>query len=272
MNLPLDKMKSLDIIKKLYDGDVSPRELERELSEEEISELRQLVEAKRAVESLDRHRPSAASIAAINEVAIQNAKQSTSTTLRLILASPVLQRFAAAAVIIVAVGVGYMSVTLPLESVESAQNSPAAQKSDDQSAENAPNKSVQEPERPYLNEQDFAAAPLVVEEDIFFDEMQTLDATTRQDSFASVGMSTAELAATRNQGRTLAAAATVTPPELEEFNWDEEPIQTFYWQVQALSERSPSDDWEESVPLEGSFQRLESSAADRGWIQARSEQ
>ncbi len=60
--------------------------------------------------------------------------------------------------------------------------------------------------------------------------------------------------------------------KFDTFAWDDRvELQTFYWQVQALGQRSPAFEWEEAVPLEGSFRNLEGAKRDPAWLEVKSE-
>jgi hypothetical protein len=60
--------------------------------------------------------------------------------------------------------------------------------------------------------------------------------------------------------------------ELLSWDQEEEALRTFFWQVRALDRRSPAEEWEEAVPLEGSFEQLEKQQPGSiRWLQTGSE-
>lgn len=270
LNLPLrDTMDMLDVIRKLYDENADPAELERGLDEERRAELRRLVEAKEAVDALPPRRPSAASLKAVTASA-GKAPARNRGRLSLILGPRFIQHFAAAAAVIVAVGIGYLTIKSPDLNVESvdteltdegmSQDRPIGQGvvggrfEAEEVASNLPSRSNIEstPAAALLSEVD-----AVVESHLLNDSVKSRRAAQPDDySYAA--------------GADLVGA--VDTAGHDTMAWDDKlKFQTFYWQVQALGERSPDDDWDEAVPLEGSFRNLEGAKRDPAWFEAKSE-
>lgn len=266
-------MNTLDLIRKLYDESKSPQELREGLDEDTRAELDRLVEAKDAMGSLPRRRPSKAAREAVTEFAggVEPEKRAAMT---LILGSRFVQRFAAAAVILVAVGIGYLVVRPPEPAPEDGETSIARQMAREKEApapatepvprSNLADRAEEAPRRSATESSAGARA----------DELLAMEAPTEWRADDSVDSDAfADADAPGLAGRTLAAKTLGEDRIDSPMLWEEErELQTFYWKFQALAERSPDDEWEEAVPLEGSFQVIEGATRDEAWREARTEQ
>ena len=284
-----DTMNSLELVRKLYDGEIDIEALEKDLDEDARQELTQLLEAKAALEALPRSRPSPG---VIDRVVAEARRSEGESTMTLILTNRMLQRLAAAAVVVVAVGVGYLTLrtdgVLPVDRANApavASESPAVTrgqggaKAPDEEMEEAPAESMnfadqveQKPAPPAI-----AASP---------DEGRERDRSVFREDFDEVGALAAAEPSSEAAGDHLHAVlgreALLADSSLRKegkddtglMTWDleEEAFRTFFWQVRALDGRSPGEDWEEAVPLEGSFERLEKQQpGNDGWLKTRSE-
>jgi hypothetical protein len=250
-------MNSNDLIRKLYDEGADPRDLEKDLGEESRAELRKIVEAKEVLEGLPRRGPSASTISAILEEA--GSTRTGAPRLSLLISPRFVQRFAAAAAVLIVAGIGYLTVTsnsaeIGIEEAELAyEQDPSDEMAKSESAERvlrSPEPSAESP-APALAERQDVEAPregLAAEtprEELFDTLEPKRSAKPGMSAYGARGI--------------LAGADRDGDDNLGATYWeDDEPFQTFYWQVEALSRRSPDDGWEEAVPLEGSFRQADS--------------
>lgn len=292
-------MNSLELVRKLYEDGVDPAKLEQELDEASRDELRQLVEAKDALSSLPRAKPSPGVLDAVVAEAVRGRKPKTGLTL--VASGRMLQRLAAAAVVVVAVGVGYLALrtgsTLPVspDEIEAlAREEPARQAlSPVDELEEAEGQIAAKPspdtEAPASS---FADAD---NNDVgrFRSNAPSQPAPVGKERGAGLAMRTERSVADGREDKAVEverdftddldaelhfpAAEMAAEPEVRSENaellaWDreEEALRTLFWQVQALGGRSPEEDWEEAVPLEGSFEQLEKQQSGDGWLQTRS--
>ena len=285
-----DTMNSLELVRKLYDGEIDIEALEKDLDEDARQELTQLLEAKAALEALPRSRPAPGVIDGVVAKAVR--RNEARSTMTLVLTNRMLQRLAAAAVVVVAVGVGYLTLrtdgVLPVDRANApavASESPAdtrgqaGAKASDEEVEEAPAESMNLADQveQKLAPPAIAASP---------DEARERDRSAFRQDFDEVGAIAAAEPSSEAAGDNLHAVlgreALLADSALKKegaddtglMTWDleEEAFRTFFWQVRALDGRSPGEDWEEAVPLEGSFERLEKQQpGNDGWLKTRSE-
>ncbi|HLE56870.1 MAG TPA: hypothetical protein VJB15_07290, partial [Rhodothermia bacterium] len=203
------------------------------------------------------------------------------------------QRLAAAAVVVVAIGVGYLTLrtdgilsvdrdNAPVVASESpalTREGQAGGKALHEEMAEAPAESMKLADRierkpapqaladspDEAHEQDHSAFRLD------FDEVDALAAAEPSSEAAGDHLHSV-------LGREALLADSALKKEGEDdaglLTWDqeEEAFRTFFWQVRALDGRSPGEDWEEAVPLEGSFERLEKQQpGNDGWLKTRIE-
>lgn len=277
-------MNTLDLIRRLYDEDKSLEELAEGLDEETRAELERLVEAKEAMESLPPRRPSKAALDAVTAFA-GGRKPERRPRMALLLGSRFVQRFAAAAAVVVAVGVGYLTLRTPQPAPEAERDVVTGQMAPESEA---PAPAAEPAPRPNLadgaEEAPSRRAPEESAEARGDDEVLAMDAPALWRTDDSVdGDKVGNAGARALAGRTPVAKA-AGEDEIDDsilwtdeigspMLWEEErELQTFYWKVQALTKRSPDDEWEEAVPLEGSFQMIEGASRDEAWREANTEQ
>lgn len=241
MHLP-DTMDSNELIRKLYDEGTDPSELEAMLSEEERLELRRVVEVKRALEDLPRRGPAKASLDAVLEHA--GSPPDRRPGLFRIVGGGFLPRFAAAAAVLIAVGVGYLvlSTSGPQVHMSDLEVAAPAPSDDEPALAKEGAQAARESFKPETSPKstDFAAE---LQEEQLADSV--IPRRRNEPGMSAMG-ARGLMAGTGSESGTPASA------------WeDDEVFQTFYWQVQALSERSPDDGWDEAVPLEGPFEALD---------------
>jgi hypothetical protein len=258
-------MKTLELIRRLYDENADPADLEQDLDEEGRSELREILEAKNALEALPPRSPSVDSLAAVAQT-LRSADEKNQAPKRrglaLILHPSLMHRYAAAAAVVVAVGIGYLTLRSPETQIDVIQTQLAKKTDADQIlgesiageavSSDKPSPATMEEKEGVAEKDELAAASIASEES--FD-----------DSVGSVGR-------TRMDQDHSALVAAPIDGLVESDLWDDESdFQTFYWQVQALGERSPNEEWEEAVPLEGSFEILNRANQDPALHKANSE-
>jgi hypothetical protein len=263
-------MDTRDLIRKLYDEGVDLEDLEKGLDAETREEFGRIVEAKSALDELPRRAPSPSSVDAVKEFAADaSAARPKPSGMTLIFGSRTLQHFAAAAAVIAAVGLAYLTIQPPQMPPDAQVGvagdvAPATPTVENEARSNVLGKS----ESRETSADRIAAAPQVEEQRSFLDKSEPARADDAIDS--AIAPSLASGLAEEVSGESPVPG--FPSDEVESFSWDDErDLQTFYWQVQALSERSPGDEWEEGVPLEGSFEAIEGAKRDPGWLEAKSE-
>lgn len=274
-------MNSLELVRKLYEGEVDIDALDQEMRDE----LDHLIEAKDALSALPRKKPSADLIDAV--VAGSRLPAASGGALTLILTNRFMQRLAAAAVVVVAVGVGYLTLTtdglLPVDKQDvgalAPESASAVASREAEMKDEVSNEPVMEdsnvrslgedakpsaPTRSLGKENAQMGAALAIE---------GLERRSRDDNMAlpEEEMTPSDLAfAEIDSDIVMASTDSAENEESELLTWDqeEEALTTFFWQVQALDGRSPDDDWDEAVPLEGSFEQLEKQRPHGGrWLE-----
>lgn len=284
--MPRDTMNSLELVRRLYEGEKDPDALAKELDESAMEELRQLVEAKDALEALPRRKPPQRLVDAVVAEAMRNERPSP---LMLILNNRTLQRMAAAAVVVVAIGVGYLTLTRtgigPLDAKDEpafSNEAPAvSEKRQDLGKEADEDGALADTEMERSNlagsKPAAPAAPEPAKDDVGafrsrdFNEVGAMAEAeppaeeAGDDHFAVSELQTAF-------GDTSLKEEGAEARELLTWDQEEEALRTLFWQVQALENRSPGDDWEEAVPLEGSFEMLEKQQpGGKRWLQTGSQ-
>ncbi|HUF09405.1 MAG TPA: hypothetical protein VMO47_08805 [Rhodothermales bacterium] len=283
-------MNSLELVRKLYDGEIDIEALAKDLDEDARQELTQLLEAKAALEALPRSRPAPGVIDGVVAEAVR--RKEARSTMTLILTNRMLQRLAAAAVVVVAVGVGYLTLRtdgiLPVDRANAPAVSSEPTVALGQAGAKEPDEEMAEAPAESMNfadqvEQKPAPAAIAASPD----EGRERDRSVFRQDFDEVGALAAAEPSSGSAGDHLPAVlgreAFLADSSLKKegeddsglMTWDleEEAFRTFFWQVRALDGRSPGEDWEEAVPLEGSFERLEKQQpGNDGLLKTRGEQ
>ncbi len=270
-------MNSLELVRKLYEDDADLDALRKELDEGSREELQHLIEARDALSGLPHQRPSAGVIDAV----VSNAMESRAErrpALTLILANRTLQRLAAAAVVVVAVGVGYLTLTndglLPVENKETAMVAPESPAVAESSQFAAKDEEVAQNERSEAGAAQ-EAEPLQRSAPAMAARQKVVGTVTTGEGLATASrdddMILADAVSGADAGNSIDTVADKARADGRELlSWDDEgeALNTLFWQVRALDGRSPDDKWEEAVPLEGSFERLEKQQpGSNRWLQ-----
>lgn len=269
-------MDSLELVKKLYEGEI---DLEV-LAQDEREELEHLIEAKDALSALPRNRPPAGVVDAV--VAHARGTKAGGGSLTLVRTGRMLQRLAAAAIVVVAVGVGYLTLRtdglLPIEQQEMGARSTETEKMDSPRASELKDEVANAPILAESNQKPQAEpsrqAPTVAlgresgQVGNTF-AMEGLERRSRDNDMVlpEEEMAPADMLLAGDDAVRLDSSF---DEDSELLRWDEEEeaLTTFFWQVQALQERSPDEEWEEAVPLEGSFRHLEKQRPHDGrWLE-----
>lgn len=254
-------MDSLELVRKLYEDGTDLDALGKELDERSREELRQLIEARDALSGLPRRKPPGAVLDAVVEKAVRDRRERR-PALTLLFAGRTLQRLAAAAVVVVAVGVGYLALRtdsmLPLEQDKTAAVSPEAP-AVSEGGTLARKEELAEEVAPLQTDAASEAEPLQGRAPRAAFRQKAANGLASGEDVAAAAPPGNEMAPAEAEETVLDSVTGAKDNSRELLTWDdeEEALRTLFWQVRALDGRSPDDKWEEAVPLEGSFERLE---------------